>query len=297
MNYLAEIKAFYDWLECNPLEATHISLWHGLMAIANKTGWKSEFTVPMSMLEFKTGIKRSNLYKARNKLQQSGLITFKERDGRQSAVYKLLPLCANSVHNSNEEAANKDLDLLLRPCDGHNGNTRVTNEQQTSDTTVTNEYSIPKPKLNSNETKTKQAEKTASSLSAETADGIIKKWNSLNLSQLIKIDGKRKEMLNARIKDYGADKIIQAIENVKKSSFLRGQGKNNWTITFDWLIKPNNFTKVLEGNYADKSGGATKSDGIDYDLLAKQDELKRKYTAEAEQNANNANAESGVADW
>ena len=97
-------------------------------------------------------------------------------------------------------------------------------------------------------------ENTSYSLSTVPFDEIISAWNSLNLSQIIVIQGKRRESLNARIKEYGIDKIYQAIENVKKSAFLRGQNKNNWTITIDWFIKPNNFPKVLEGNYADDKG-------------------------------------------
>ena len=58
-------------------------------------------------------------------------------------------------------------------------------------------------------------------------------------------------MLQARIKEYGIDAIISAIESINNSSFLRGQNRKGWTITFDWLIKPNNFIKVLEGNYKD----------------------------------------------
>ena len=57
--------------------------------------------------------------------------------------------------------------------------------------------------------------------------------------------------MNARIKEYGEESIINAIKNINNSSFLKGQNKNNWVITFDWLIKPNNFIKVLEGNYDD----------------------------------------------
>ena len=57
--------------------------------------------------------------------------------------------------------------------------------------------------------------------------------------------------MNARIKEYGEDSIINAIKNINNSSFLKGQNKNNWVITFDWLIKTNNFIKVLEGNYDD----------------------------------------------
>lgn len=83
---------------------------------------------------------------------------------------------------------------------------------------------------------------------------IIAKWNNLGLQQLRSISNNRLILLNARIKEYSLDEVVQAIENINKSSFLKGQNKKNWTITFDWLIKPNNFIKVLEGNYTDKEG-------------------------------------------
>jgi hypothetical protein len=231
MNYIAEIKAFYDWLECNSLEATHISLWHGLMSIANKSGWREEFNVPMSTLESKTGIKRSNLYKARNKLKQAGLIDFRERDGRQSTLYKMLPLC---------------------PCGGRNSNVPVTDEQHTGNAPVTDEYSIHK--LNINETKQEDVKKDDFVIQKKFGN-IIGAWNSLKLQELKIIQGTREELLGARIKQYGEDAVVEAIENIRKSSFLRGQSKGGFVITFDWLIRPNNFPKVLEGNYSDKEGG------------------------------------------
>lgn len=87
---------------------------------------------------------------------------------------------------------------------------------------------------------------------------IIEKWNSLKLQRLVSINQgtNRYKLLNARIKEYGVEGILKAIDNINNSSFLKGQNKNNWTITFDWLIRPNNFIKVLEGNYSDKEGQA-----------------------------------------
>ena len=64
-------------------------------------------------------------------------------------------------------------------------------------------------------------------------------------------------MLKARVNEYGLEDIFKAISNVGTSSFLKGQNKKGWTITFDWLVKPNNFIKVLEGNYMDKKQGGT----------------------------------------
>ena len=95
---------------------------------------------------------------------------------------------------------------------------------------------------------------TINSISSTEVQQIINTWNSLGLQNIkfIKNNTNRYKMLNARIKEYGIDTFLQAINNIRNSSFLKGQNNRNWTITFDWLIKPNNFIKVLEGNYDDK---------------------------------------------
>ena len=112
---------------------------------------------------------------------------------------------------------------------------------------------------------------TSTTLTQKTINQIIEEWNKLGLQQLrgINSNTNRYSMLKARIKEYSLDEVVQAIENINKSSFLKGQNKRNWTITFDWLIRPNNFIKVLEGNYTDKEGsngnskGNTKEDSWD----------------------------------
>jgi hypothetical protein len=78
-------------------------------------------------------------------------------------------------------------------------------------------------------------------------------WNALGLGQITTItaDTVRGKSLKARIKQNGVDKVLAAVERVGKSSFLQGQNKRGWIITFDWLVKPNNFLKVLEGQYDD----------------------------------------------
>ena len=95
-------------------------------------------------------------------------------------------------------------------------------------------------------------------------ESIAEAWNSLGLSKVSKIASgtERYNLLNKRLKDYGLDKILEAIENVRKSNFLMGGGKTGWTATFDWFIKPNNFPKVLDGNYNDTDKPNQKSSKI-----------------------------------
>ncbi|CAL83229.1 hypothetical protein FDF29_11845 [Clostridium botulinum] len=97
---------------------------------------------------------------------------------------------------------------------------------------------------------------TTEVVSSNKLQPIVDKWNSLNLNKLIAINKGtiRYKLLNARIKEYGIDNILKAIENIETRPFLKGQNKKGWTITFDWFVKPNNFIKVLEGNYTDKEG-------------------------------------------
>ena len=87
---------------------------------------------------------------------------------------------------------------------------------------------------------------------SEDRQAVVSAWNALGLSQITKLipGTNRYKQLNARIKEYGLDKVLEAINNVRQSPFLRGQNKNGWIAAFDWLIKPNNFCKVLDGNYA-----------------------------------------------
>ena len=100
MNYLAEIKAFYDRLELNPLPSPAIALWHALMSIANKTGWQQEFTVAVSILVLKSGLNAQAIKRATNRLEQDGFITWRSRGGNQSAIYHMNSLVVqNSIKN------------------------------------------------------------------------------------------------------------------------------------------------------------------------------------------------------
>ena len=90
----------------------------------------------------------------------------------------------------------------------------------------------------------------------ETVERIIEKWNTLSdlgIKPISKLgEGtQRRTWLLARLKTYTEDDFYTAIENVRHSLFLQGHNKNGWTITFDWFVRPNNFPKVLEGNYND----------------------------------------------
>lgn len=57
----------------------------------------------------------------------------------------------------------------------------------------------------------------------------------------------RERHLRARLNEKGFD-FRKILEKVSQSEFLLGL-KSDWKVSFDWLIKPSNYVKVLEGNY------------------------------------------------
>lgn len=112
---------------------------------------------------------------------------------------------------------------------------------------------------------------------------LIEKWNELpdTISKIstLKKDTQRFKMLSQRVNEYGADKVLEAIDKIKQSPFLLGQNNSGWTITFEWFVRPNNFIKVLEGNYIDKKinkGNFVKGKYIEQqDILTEEEKAER----------------------
>ena len=86
---------------------------------------------------------------------------------------------------------------------------------------------------------------------------ILITWNDLPspIKHLRSITDKRKDKIKARINSLKLkqEEIIEAISNIKKSSFLRGKNGQNWIVDFEWMFKDDtSFSKILEGKYNDK---------------------------------------------
>ena len=111
-------------------------------------------------------------------------------------------------------------------------------------------------KLNTKEVSTKEYIYVKNEFS-RACEEIKSKWikiaheYKLSGTQL-KITEKRKRVINNLLKEYSAEEVLQAMEKVHTSSFLQGNNKTGWQISFDWFINKSNFLKVLEGNYDDK---------------------------------------------
>lgn len=84
---------------------------------------------------------------------------------------------------------------------------------------------------------------------------VIIAWNSLKIQSIRKVPSAATQLgqrLRARINEYGLEQVLEAIEMVRCSDFLMGKN-SNWIITLDWFSRPNNFPKVINGNYTNHS--------------------------------------------
>lgn len=87
-------------------------------------------------------------------------------------------------------------------------------------------------------------------------------------SQVIKMDSARRKSLQCRIRDCdGIDGWREAMNRAASSDFLCGRrpgAKGPFFASFDFLTKSQNFTKLMEGNYDNRSSrGAPASSALD----------------------------------
>ena len=64
-----------------------------------------------------------------------------------------------------------------------------------------------------------------------------------------KITGQRKAFFEARVRENGIVSVYRVMIKAAASNFLNGGGRNGWVANFEWLFRPNNFPKVLDGYY------------------------------------------------
>ena len=64
-----------------------------------------------------------------------------------------------------------------------------------------------------------------------------------------KIAGQRKAFFEARVRENGIVSVYRVMIKAAESNFLNGGGGKGWIANFEWIYRPNNFPKVLDGYY------------------------------------------------
>ena len=101
---------------------------------------------------------------------------------------------------------------------------------------------------------------------AVPAKKIQEMWNTtcLGFPKIYNMSEARKNKMRIRIEEMGGEEkalpLLQTLfEKMQASNFLKGDSKNGWKASFDWLfVNDKNWVKVHEGNYDNRQQGSDK---------------------------------------
>lgn len=139
--------------------------------------------------------------------------------------------------------------------DNQQANQQVTNNQPTNNQqiTTTQEYKNIRSKEEDTiltDSTSSQKDDKGSELKIDF-DKILTFYNETckRLRPAKVIAGKRRGLISARIREHGKQTVILMMQKVQASDYLSGQNKSGWQADIDWIFRPNNFTKIIEGKY------------------------------------------------
>lgn len=83
-------------------------------------------------------------------------------------------------------------------------------------------------------------------------------WNEFasrfKIPKIQNLSEARRSKLKLRLFEIGGLQGWETmIEIIKASPHLLGENERRWTVTFDWVLESKNLTKIMEGNYRDRS--------------------------------------------
>lgn len=207
---------------------------------------RGEFVTSIASLAGELGLSVQNIRTALRHLESTGEITSKSH-----AKYRIIAISHYDDYQCPNKVANNQLTSIQQ----------ATNKQLTtieeSNKEIREEIYISSSSKDSEDIRQTETVRQGNS---EDVKKVVEAWNSLaeyGISGISKMSSTstRYKNLTARLKQYSLEEVLTAIEKIKNSDFLLGR-KKDWRIDFDWFVKPNNFPKVLDGNYLNKEKGA-----------------------------------------
>lgn len=97
---------------------------------------------------------------------------------------------------------------------------------------------------------------------------VIKAWDDMatasGLECVTDIEADRKKIVASRIRDYGVDKIIEAISKIPRNKSLMGINDIGWSANIDWLINPQKYSirRINEGQFPDNMPESDKTSSL-----------------------------------
>ena len=91
----------------------------------------------------------------------------------------------------------------------------------------------------------------------ENRNTVVEIYNShcFNLPQIQKITDKRKKSIDAFIKEFTLEQFEEICNIANYSEFLTGNNDRKWKADFDFIMRIDKATAILEGKYNNTSKG------------------------------------------
>lgn len=188
-----------------------------------------------------------------------------------------------SYQITDDECYNTLGNTLGNTCGNTCGNKIEEYKEYKEERTLTS--SMSKNKFLDVESATTQAREKAKKLDLAA---LVAYFNNAVKGKLIppirKITGQRETFTKARLAEYGKEAIRTVIDKAAASSFLNGGGDKAFVASFEWIMRPNNFPKVLDGYYDNELRQNKASQNINANGTTKTDRQRAEdeYNAEFE---------------
>lgn len=82
-------------------------------------------------------------------------------------------------------------------------------------------------------------------------EAVMRFWNEhhRSMSAIKFMTDARKEAVRRIAREHSTEELMEVILKAEASDFMNGLTGKKWKAGFDWVMKPSNFVKILEGNY------------------------------------------------
>ncbi|WP_175420985.1 hypothetical protein [Marinitoga sp. 1135] len=245
MTYVDFIRWFWKQLRYLPIDAQEGFLFLALLDELNEywlmTGKREWVKLRASALMDKSRLKKDTFYRARNKLKQLGLIDFKEGKNRNDLARYFIP-------DSATQTLGQTLPEILPATLG----------QTVSQTLPANnniDIDIEKD-IEKNDIVPQQVEGPQQT----PYQKIVELYHAYcpSLPKVRVLNETRKKYIRARWKEHPDLKFWENyFKSVEESDFLTGRAnygnRDPFIADLEWLMRPNNFAKVIEGKYKNRT--------------------------------------------
>jgi len=277
-SYYDLLNEFYDLLQCKQVSSSAQLLYYTLLQINNKCGWTTRFQRTNVNICSISGISEKTFLKARNELKQLGLIDFEAAKTRGSVTkYCILGVTEIGCKIDGINSTQYSTQLYTQSYTQSYTQTSTPNSRHNK----TKDIDKDKDKEREKESKEKEYSITAVEDTSKVVSSnnllhfvpyadIVELYNNIcvSLNPVVKLTDKRKQSIGARYREYGCDieTFKTLFQKVQSSPFLKGDNQKGWQADFDWLMKPNNFVKVMEDKYKPKPQEKDQKDKEEEDI-------------------------------